>query len=129
MIFRHPVTYFCVLVLALAGCTGRPPPPATGCVSAVVGSPAAGAGRPSVTVTALDDHFDPGCIVATPGAEVTLVVRNGGHHPHDLTLDTGPSASVDRGQVAFLKAFVGTDGLRYVCTIHPGMTGHIRVGK
>ena len=81
----------------------------------------------SVTVTARDDRFDPVCIDAARQGDITLVVRNDGRHPHNLTLESGDSVSVDSTQVAFITARVGRDGLEYVCTIHPGMRGRIRV--
>ena len=118
-------------VLLLAGCAGdsSTSKAAHGCVSAteLIRSQGAAGGRPTLTITARDDHFDPACVDAAPEGEITLVVRNGGHHPHNLTLASGDSVSVDRAQVAFITAQVARDGLAYVCTIHPGMEGRIRV--
>jgi plastocyanin len=83
----------------------------------------------SLTVTARDDRFDPACIDAAGEGEISLVVRNDGRHPHNLTLADGESVSVDSTQVAFITARVGSEGVDYVCTIHPGMRGRIRVGQ
>ena len=82
-----------------------------------------------MTVTALDNQFAPGCIEGAAGGVLTLVVRNAGRHPHNLTLETGESVSVDSGQAAFITASVGHGGMRYVCTIHPGMEGRILVRR
>lgn len=102
-----------------------------GCASTAPASsgvgPASGDARQTVTVTALDDQFAPACIEGTAGDAVTLVVRNAGRHPHNLTLESGESVSVDSGQAAFITAFIDQDGVRYVCTIHPGMDGRILV--
>jgi plastocyanin len=84
-----------------------------------------GDGRATVTVTAHDDHFAPVCIEGNADQVLTLVVRNAGRHPHNLTLETGESVSVDSGQAAFITAAVGPSGATYVCTIHPGMEGRI----
>lgn len=48
-----------------------------------------------MTVTAPDDQFAPACIQGAAEDVLTLVVRNACRHPHNLTLDTGDSVSVD----------------------------------
>jgi plastocyanin len=116
-------------LVATAGCSGgggggvgdATTAAATTCVG--VGSPG------SATITARDDHFDPAWVGAAPGSTVRLVVRNAGHHPHNLTLGDGSGAhvAVDRGQAAFLTAVVGTTDTAFTCTIHPGMRGVLRV--
>lgn len=80
-------------------------------------------------MVARDDRFDPACLEVPARSSVTLVVRNGGHHPHNLTLSgPGPDhVSVDAGQVAFLPVSVGTADVAFRCTIHPGMRGVLRV--
>ncbi|MGH9223367.1 MAG: cupredoxin domain-containing protein [Acidimicrobiales bacterium] len=80
-------------------------------------------------MTALDDRFAPECIEGAADQMLTLVVRNAGRHPHNLTLETGESVSVDSGQAAFITARVGGNGARYSCTIHPGMEGRIVVPR
>lgn len=82
-----------------------------------------------MTVTALDDEFAPACIEGAAEEVLTLVVRNAGRHPHNLTLETGDGVSVDSGQTAFITASVGQGGMRFVCTIHPGMEGRILVRR
>ncbi len=83
--------------------------------------------QPRVTVSARDDRFVPACLNAPREGEITLVVRNEGRHPHNLTLENGDAVSVDSAQVALLTARVGREGLTYVCTIHPGMRGRVGV--
>lgn len=111
--------------MLFAGCAAeRASAPATGCLPVAGG---AGEMPQRVTVSARDDRFDPACIDVPRGGEITLVVRNDGRHPHNLTLENGDSVSVDSAQVALLTARIGPEGLSYVCTIHPGMRGHIGV--
>lgn len=107
--------------MLLSACGGETGGSAAACLSADRGQP--------LTVTARDDRFDPACIDAAGEGEITLVVRNDGRHPHNLTLENGESVSVDSAQVAFITARVGSEGLDYVCTIHPGMRGRIRVAQ
>ena len=82
-----------------------------------------------IAVAARDDRFDPSCIELHEPGNVTLVVRNAGGHPHDLTLPGGEHVSVDAGQVGFLQVAIGPNGITFVCTIHPGMEGEIRVAS
>ena len=81
----------------------------------------------AIAVAAADDRFEPSCIEVERGA-VTIVVRNEGRHPHNLTLPDGASVAVDAGQVAFLDVAVPDEGIRYTCTIHPGMDGELKAG-
>jgi plastocyanin len=81
----------------------------------------------SVAIAALDDRFEPACIEVDQPGRLNIVVRNDGRHPHNLTVDEGSAAAVDAGQVAILGIQVSDAGVRYVCTIHPGMVGEIRV--
>jgi plastocyanin len=89
-------------------------------------TPPVGAAVVAIAVDAADDHFEPGCIVVAEGGEGTLVVRNSGRHPHNLTLPGGLRVGVDSGQVAFLNVPLTDLPQRFVCTIHPGMEGEIR---
>jgi plastocyanin len=82
-------------------------------------------------IVARDDHFDPVCVAVAPGSTVTLVVRNAGHHPHNLTLadESRAHVAVDAGQAGFVTATVGSADVRFSCTIHPGMSGVLRVDR
>lgn len=117
--------------MVLAACGGEvgsdAARPDTGCQAAA--SLAVESVDGGLGIAARDDRFDPSCIELGEPSTVTLVVRNAGGHPHDLTLSGGEHVSVDAGQVGFLDVVVGPDGLRFVCTIHPGMDGTIRVSS
>jgi plastocyanin len=82
-----------------------------------------------IAIAAVDDRFDPPCVALDEPGPVSIVVRNDGRHPHNFTLPKGPRASVDAGQVAILETVVDAGGVRYTCTIHPGMDGQLRVGN
>lgn len=92
-------------------------------------TPPAGGARVAIALDAADDRFEPRCIVVAEGGEATLVVRNSGRHPHNLTLPDGQRVGVDAGQVAFLNAPLDQLPLRFVCTIHPRMEGEIRAAS
>lgn len=118
-----------IALLLLVGCGGEDAPPpdqacaAAGDVTAAVGTSAVAT---AVAIAAVDDRFEPRCIEVEPG-QLTIVVRNDGRHPHNLALPDGASVAVDAGQVAILEATVPDAGLRYTCTIHPGMDGELKV--
>jgi hypothetical protein len=57
---------------------------------------------------------------------VTFVVRNDGAHPHNLTIGD-ERVAVDTGQVAILTTELGGPATPFVCTLHPKMTGEVRV--
>jgi len=88
--------------------------------------PSATADAP-ISIAALDDVFAPACVEVRAGDVITIVVRNAGAHPHNLTLPDDTAVSVDAGQVAFINASIGATGLRFVCTLHEQMTGELRV--
>jgi plastocyanin len=54
-------------------------------------------------------------------------VRNEGAHPHNLTIGDRRVA-VDAGQVGILDVEVTADEVAFVCTLHEGMIGELRVG-
>ena len=95
-------------------------------VTADIGPAAAGN---AIAIAAVDDRFDPACVELAEAGPVTLVVRNDGRHPHNLTLPDGGAVSVDAGQVAILATTVPAGGVRYTCTIHPGMDGELRAAR
>lgn len=92
--------------------------------AADIGSTSTGA---TLALVTQDDRFEPACIELDAAGPVTLVVRNDGRHPHDLTFDEGRRVSVDAGQVGLLELDIRDGRTPYVCTIHPGMDGEIRV--
>src|SRR5918998_6135253 len=98
MLFRRTATLLSASAMVLSACGAD-----TGSSSAPCLVAPGGEGQ-SLTVTARDDRFDPECIDAARQGEITLVVRNDGRHPHNLTLESGDSVSVDSAQVAFITA-------------------------
>jgi plastocyanin len=122
MLFRRTATLLSASVMVLSACGGQAGGSSASCL-------ATDASRQSVVVTARDDRFDPACIEAAGEGDITLVVRNDGRHPHNLTFQSGDSVSVDSAQVAFITARVGREGLEYVCTLHAGMRGRIRIAQ
>lgn len=98
-----------------------------GCVPA--SEVAAAIDQPGVAlaIAADDDRFVPACVVLDSPGDVTLVVRNVGTHPHDITVPGQGSALIDRGQVAFVDVSVDDAGLTFTCELHPGMAGRLEV--
>lgn len=89
-----------------------------------------GQGGPGVTVAAQDFAFQPQSITIAKGEEVTW--RNDGGVAHTVS-GKGMTDSPNSGDIAPGTAFtwraqkVGT--MRYVCTIHPQMTGEVVVTR
>jgi len=126
------LVWACALASALGACAGDDEEVAVAaCVSAssvaATVPPEAARGRPAVAIAARDDHFVPECVETAGPGEMLVVLRNEGRHPHNLTVPGAGSVSVDGGQAAVMVVVVGREGLRYVCTIHPGMEGRIQV--
>ena len=128
IIIRSPAIYFSAFtLLAAAGCgPSADDRSAAPCVNGtdVVAAGELGRAGTAIAVAAVDDRFEPGCVEVERGP-VTIVVRNEGRHPHNLTMPDGASVSVDAGQVAFLDTSVTAGRVRYTCTIHPGMDGEL----
>lgn len=118
-------------LLTAAACAGEPNATASasdaGCVPA--SEVTAAIDHPGVTlaIATEDDRFVPSCVTLDSPGDVTLVVRNAGTHPHDITVPGQGGALIDRGQVAFVDVSVGDDGLTFTCELHPGMAGRLEV--
>ena len=83
----------------------------------------------SIEVVAVDSSFDPGTLNLEAGEEVTVEVTNDDDMAHDfaiesLELNTG---TIEAGEVANATFTVPDEGVEYVCTFHPEMTGRIEV--
>jgi plastocyanin len=107
--------------------------PASGEISAAAPSTAAAAASApkahksaSATVTMGDLFFSPTSVSIAVGDTVTW--RNTGQAPHNATADDGSfkTPTLENGQSAS-HTFDQTGSFSYVCTIHPNMTGTIRV--
>jgi len=110
-----------VAVLGLVACNSSDP----------TGDVARGASSDGDAIhVAMDDGaFDPETLRLTAGDEVTVEVTNDDSTAHDfaiesLDLNTG---TVDSGEVANATFMVPEEGVEFVCTFHPDMTGRIDV--
>lgn len=124
------IAFLSIALLATASCaTSTDGVRTTGCPPANdFAADTNGPGRGNtIAIAAIDDRFDPGCVELGSPGNVRLVVRNDGRHPHNLSVGDAHRVSLDAGQVGILDVDVPTGGLRYVCTIHPGMEGELRV--
>lgn len=119
------------LLITTAACDGDQSTTASasggGCVPAAEVTAAIDHPGVALAIAADDDRFVPACVVLDSPGDVTLVVRNVGTHPHDISVPGQDSALIDRGQVAFVDVSVGDDGLTYTCELHPGMAGRLEV--
>jgi plastocyanin len=147
--FTQPGTFniLCVIhpemtgAVIVRGADGTAPPPARSTPRGVEGG-AMGPGNPAVqgaaggaapaaapgaaTVTMQDNRFDPPTVAVRPGGTVTWV--NGGRAAHTATAKDG---SFDSKMVSpggrFSRNFPSEGTFPYVCSLHPGMTGVVRV--
>jgi plastocyanin len=122
------------LVLALgliAGCGGDDDEDGGGDTGAATqeettGGAAAGGGT---KVSIGDNFFRPETITVKAGDTVTWT--NDGQAPHTVTKEEGSGANFDSGTLepgkTFEQTFDSPGDAPYVCTIHPGQTGTVKV--
>ena len=109
-----------VALLGLAACNSSDP----------VGDVAKGpASNPDAAVEMVGGSFEPETLNLKAGDEVTVEVTNNDSTAHDfaieeLNLNTG---MVEADEVATATFTVPDDGVEFVCTLHPDMTGRIEV--
>ena len=86
---------------------------------------------PAVEVEAGDNFFKPDLLALRPAEEATLEIRNAGNTPHDWTADElGISTGVmSPGEVYHATFTVPDQDVKFVCTLHAGMDGSIRVSR
>lgn len=84
----------------------------------------AASARKAVKVSVKDDFFSPKVATVKRTGTVTWTWR--GNAPHDLKGSGGIRESAKRSGT-YRKRFNKTGSYRYVCTIHDGMTGTIKV--
>jgi plastocyanin len=80
-------------------------------------------------VTMKDIKFNPGSVTVKPGGKVTWT--NDDSVGHDVTSDTfnsGGPGGIDAGST-FSHVFKKAGTYKYVCTVHPGMEGTVKVKK
>ena len=112
------------LAFALAACGGD---------DEEEGGGAAGGGAPkkSVTVVEKDIQFKPKSVTVAKGGTVTWV--NEDSAPHDVTKEGGPGPDFSSGKGdmkkgdRYKRSFNAAGAIKYVCTVHPGMTGEVVV--
>lgn len=112
-----------VAVLGLVACNSSEP---TGDVAR-----GASSDGDAIQVAMDDGSFDPEILSLTAGDEVTVEVANDDSAAHDfaiesLDLNTG---TVESGEVANATFTVPDEGVEFVCTFHPEMTGRIEVQR
>ena len=110
-----------VALLGLSACNSSEP-------TGNVGSGAAAAAD-SIEIVTTDQSFDPETLNLEAGEEVSVEVTNDDNMAHDfaiesLELNTG---TIEGGEVANATFTVPDEGVEYVCTFHPDMTGRIEV--
>jgi plastocyanin len=88
-----------------------------------------GGGGGETKVSIGDNFFEPQEISVTNGAKVTWT--NEGSLPHTVTKTEGPGDQFDSGQVEpgseFSTTVTATGTIQYVCTIHAGQSGSLKV--
>lgn len=82
-----------------------------------------------ILIEAGDNYFKPDTVALNPGDEVTVQIDNVGARPHDwtvdaLTLSTGIMAPEEVFHATFT---VPAGDIEFVCTLHRGMKGTIKV--
>lgn len=105
----------------LAGCVGGVQKTAN-----VSAGPAAGE---AVEIEAGDNFFEPKAVTLEPGEEVTVEITNTGRIPHDWIIeDLVSTGLMQAGEVAHATFTVPDEDVKFVCTLHRGMEGTLRVG-
>ena len=86
------------------------------------------AARPAATVKLANFAFKPGTVHVKPGQAIRFVNKDGATH----TVTATKGAKFDSGDLARGRSFTVRAGkagtIRYICRIHPGMKGTIKVG-
>ncbi|MFH8259266.1 cupredoxin domain-containing protein [Streptomyces roseolus] len=114
------IAVLCMLI-ALAGCSAS-------------GGPAPASPPPSATsvseerIVIKDFRFEPADLTAAPGARISVV--NEDSAPHTVTAedaDVFDTGTIEGGQTATFTAPPTAGTYRYLCDIHPSMTGTLTV--
>jgi plastocyanin len=83
----------------------------------------------AIAIEAGDNFFEPEQVEVTAGEEVTVEITNTGDAAHDWTVDELELSTgvIPAGEV-FHATFTAPDGdVEFVCTLHRGMDGTIKV--
>lgn len=76
-------------------------------------------------VNVLDNKFEPKTVEIAPGDTVTWEFK--GATQHNVTGEAGMSSG-NHKDGTYEKQFNSAGTYDYVCTLHPGMTGKVKVG-
>lgn len=81
---------------------------------------AGGEDATALTVSAVDNSFEPASLSAPAGSEVTIEVTNDGANPHTFTIDDlgVDSGSLASGESATVTFDMGEDTVTFYCAIH-----------
>jgi plastocyanin len=125
---RRILLLLCALVaLVAAGCGGGSSSGSSGTSSAPAATSSSAGGGGAVTIKMQNIAFDPKSTTVKVGQKVTWV--NDDTVTHNVTANSGADfKSKDFGKGAsfsFTPTKAGT--IKYVCTIHPGMTATLTV--
>ena len=110
------------------GNADQPAPTAEDNGGASAGGGGGGTG-PGAQVTMKDIKFNPGSVTIKPGGKVTWT--NDDSVGHDVTADSFESGSpggIDGGST-YSHVFKKAGTYKYVCSVHPGMEGTVKVKK
>ena len=129
-------TILAVVTLALltAACSSNNSPSGTtsgnstsGTTSGATSGTTSGGGAASATIVAQNFAFSPSSVNVSSGS-VTLTVTNKDSTEHTFTLDDGSSnTALQPGKTVTIKLDL-TKTVGWHCTIHPTMTGTLKVG-
>lgn len=102
-------------VAALAGCTPEKPEPV----------PSDDEVKAAVTVTVVDNRYEPAEVEITPGQAVRWVFE--GTAEHDVVAEDGSFVSELMVSGSYTHLFEESGEFAYDCSIHPEMRGVVRV--
>ena len=89
-------------------------------------NPTSGSPIQTTSVAVSDNQFSPAAIQVSPGATVTWTWIQGAAL-HNVTFSSGtPSANLG-SNATFNRSFPAAGTFTYQCTLHPGMTGTVKV--
>ena len=117
-----------LVVLVVAACGGPPATPA----------PVAAPAGQRLTIVAADFAFEPATLRAAPGVPLHIAFENHDRDvPHDLGVYAGPGFATELAKTDIVVGPATLDleipGLvagayEFRCTVHPTMTGQLRIG-
>jgi len=80
----------------------------------------------TTSVAVSDNQFSPASIQVSAGATVTWTWAQGSSL-HNVTFPSGTSSANLGASTTFTRTFTTAGTFTYQCTIHPGMTGTVKV--